>query len=225
MLFVGCEQGNDITVAVPDFDENGVNVTADEVHTELLEKMYAERDFAKLDKSAMSTDATRITNEVLTSYGEAPMSEEDIADAIEEGRRMAKMDPDVLIASILDANDLVWWNRFANEATAINCRQVYKAHCKTYGTPEAGSMLETLTGVGMSSGEFWSKYRKDDIPTYNNPYVPQQNEKSWRGFFRFVVAVAVDGGAGAASSAGGPIVAGAVAGLASIGADTVIFGE
>ncbi len=82
-----------------------------------------------------------------------------------------------------------------------------------------------MVGVAMSSAEFWSVYRKDAIPSYNNPYVPRQDEKSWRGVLRFVVAVAVDGGAGAASAAGGPIVSGVVGGLASVGADTIIFGD
>ncbi|MBT6691018.1 hypothetical protein HOB10_01640 [Candidatus Parcubacteria bacterium] len=211
-------------MTVPDLDETGPSITADEVHTEFLTELYANQDFAKMNKSAQSHDATRAANDILARYGEAPMTEKQVADAIEEGRRMAKMDPEALIASILDADDLVWWHRFADEATAQNCRQIYTAHCRSYGAPVAGSTLDTMIGVAMSSGEFWGEYRKNDMPRYHNPYVPQQGEKGWRGFFRFVVAVAVDGGAGAASAAGGPIVSGVVGGLASTGADHIIFG-
>ena len=224
MLFVlGACDSTDIT-NVPN-DEPQQSVTAGEIHTEFLDALYAKGDFAKSEKSAQLSNAATAANDILLRHGLTPLSDVEVEEHLQRGREMAQMDPVELIQSILSADEQVWWDRFSWEAKIYDARKVYNKHVRLYGAPAEGSTLSYLVDVGLSSAEFWSVYREKDIPVYRNPYVPDQTAKGWRGVLRFVVAVAVDGGAGAASAAGGPIVSGVVGGLASTGADHIIFGD
>ena len=225
MLFAlgACSDSTDIT-NVPT-DEPQQSVTAGEIHTEFLDALYAKGDFAKSEKSVQLSNAATIANEIMLRHGLTPLSDTEIEESLQRGRDMAQMDPVELIQNILTPEEQVWWDRFSFEAKIHDARKVYNKHVRLYGAPTEGGTLSYLQDVGVASAEFWSIYREKDIPTYHNPYVPDQAAKSWRGVLRFVVAVVVDGGAGAASAAGGPIVSGVVGGLASTGADHIIFGD
>ncbi len=225
IVFVGCSQDDSISGVNIGADYDDRPVTAGEIHTEFLKTLYDKGDFAKCAKSTQVSNAATTANEILTRHGLDPMSDTEIEAALQRGRDMAQMDPVKLIASILTTDEMEWWNRFSWEASVSDARKVYNKHCRLYGTPIQGSRLAYLLDVGMSSADFWPEYRKNDIPNYHNPYVPSESAKSWRGVLRFVVAVAVDGGSGALVSGGGPIASGVVGGLASTGADHLIFGD
>ncbi|MBT4209950.1 MAG: hypothetical protein HOE19_03495 [Candidatus Komeilibacteria bacterium] len=221
LLALGACSDTDKITDVQSDNNNQPTITAGEIHTEFLELLYAENDFAKREKSSQVSSATTTANEILIRHGLKPMAEADVETELQRGREMAQMDPVQLIESILTPEELIWWDRFSWEAKVFDAKKVYRQHCNLYGAPTEGSMLSNLLDMSLSSAEFWDVYREKDIPTYQNPYIPMT--KSWRGVLRFVVAVVVDGGAGAACAAGGPIVSGVVGGLASAGADGMIF--
>ncbi len=217
-----CSDTDNITNVPNDAPEQ--TLTAGEIHTELLEVVYAKGDFAKRDKSTRLSTAATAANEILTRYGLEPMSDAEIETELQRGREMAQMDPVELIGTILTPDELAWWDRFSWEAKINDARKVYNKHCQLYGTPAKGGMLSNLLDVSLSSVEFWGPYREKDIPTYQNPHIDQM-QKGWRGVLRFIVAVVVDGASGALVSGGGPVASGVVGGLASVGADDLIFGD
>jgi hypothetical protein len=157
------------------------------------------------------------------------MTPAEILGHVERGRQMARQDPVELMASVLGPDELIWWDRFASEATVPDAVGVYRKHCRLFGTPDPGSSLGLVLAVTLSSAEFWHRYRGDQAPVYRNPFVPP--DKSWKKFLRFAVSVVVDGAAGGTAGAGlllNPIAAGVVGGivggLASHGADNLLFG-
>jgi hypothetical protein len=94
-----------------------------------------------------------------------------------------------------------------------------------YGHP---SFEPAAVHAAVASAEYWYARHRNELPIYENPYVTQL-DKSWRDrlrkWGRFAVAVSVDGVSGTITATGGGPVAGAVVGgLASYGADCLLFG-
>jgi len=226
ILALGACSDSDNITNVPNIDDQPEQtVTAGEIHTEFLEALYAKGDFAKRAKSSQVSSAKETANQILVKYGLDPMTDSEVEAALQRGRDMAQQDPVELVRGILSAEEMKWWDRFSFEAKLDDARKVYNKHCQTYGAPIKGSLLDYLTDVSLSSVDFWPEYRKNDTPKYHNPYVPSEMNKGWRGVLRFAVAVVVDGGSGALVSGGGPVASGVVGGLASTGADHLIFGD
>ncbi len=233
MTLTGCSDSDNIAGPT----SNDSEVTIGLVHTEVLDQIYADLDLAKaakgqLDRSSKDTIVIGAVNKITDRYGVERMDPEEILNSVQRGRDMAQQDPVQLVSSLLSPAEQEWWDRFSIEAEVGNARLVYQQHCQLYGTPDYESTLGQLLDVGLSSAEFWGKYRGDQQPIYRNPYVPNQ-QKSWKNFLRFCVTVVVDGACGAAAAGGGTAVggpvggavaAGVVGGLASHGADDIIFG-
>lgn len=230
----GCSDDN-ITTPKPD---NSPEVTIGQIHTEVLNQIYADMDLAKaakgqLDRNFKDMVVINAVNKITDRYGVERMDPQEILASVERGRQMAQQDPVQLISGLLNPEEQEWWDRFSMEAEVGNAREIYRQHCQLYGTPEYGTMLGQILDVGLSSAEFWTDYRKDQKPIYQNPYVPDNMAKSWKKFLRFAVTVVVDGAAGGLAGAGGSAVggpiggavaAGVVGGLASHGADDILFG-
>jgi uncharacterized protein YfaQ (DUF2300 family) len=161
-------------------------------------------------------------------YDVPPLSASEVHASVQRGGELAQQDPVELVRGVLSAAEYEWWDRFASEATPATARAVRADHERRFGKPPSGSPLESLLDVAVASAEYWYARRLDATPIYKNPYVgPLQ--KGWRDRFRkwgrFAVAVAVDGVSGTvAAEGGGPVVGAIVGGLASHGADCLLYG-
>ncbi len=230
---IACEQIENVTSSQPDPTPR---VTIADVHTEFLTAVYG-----KLSKAKSSADKASGTSfidaclaaadETASTYGVDPLSREDVRLYIEMGERLAVTKTEFDMREVLKTSRAQeWWDRYSTEATAETAREVYDQHCQLYGAPRAGSALDDVTSVVVSSAEFWVEYRGDDTPVYG----PQPSSAGWKErLLRFCVTVAVDGVAGGAAGVGvgavtggvgGAVAGGIVGGLASAGADNILFG-
>jgi hypothetical protein len=196
------------------------------MHNEFLELLYT-----KLESPA---DGGRRPNRwgaivaaadfMADKYGIERLNEQQILEAVEQGERFAQKSPDALAANFLTPADHAWWERFASEATVSDARAVFADHVRRFGAPQPGSDLANLIDIAIHSAEFWTTKRGEEGLYYYDP-VHQTVGKWWRKILRFSVAVATDGFSGSIAGAGGGPVAGAiVGGLASYGADCLLFG-
>lgn len=203
-----------------------------DVHTEVLVEIYAELGRARaakgqLDEPAKAAAIIAAVNAVSDRHASARLSPETIHEHVEWGRRMAQQDVLAGVADLLTPTELEWWDRFSYEAELSDAREVYLRHCQHYGTPDPESSLGQFLAVCLSSADFWWRYRGEQVPIYRNPYLPLP-KPSWKDrVLRFSVGVVVDGVAGglAGAGGGGPVGAGIVGGLASHGADSILFGD
>lgn len=225
---VACDQNANSPVSPPSDDHS---VTIGEVHTEILSAIYADLDPVKdqtLARQSREEMLVSSVNRISDKYGLDRLTPEEIFSYVEMGRQMAQQDPVLLIANALSPEEVLWWERFSWEATVQDAGKVYNQHVQLYGAPEPGSMLAQITDVALSSAKFWDDYRGDEEPIYRNPYIPTELKRGWKkNLLRFAVAVVVDGVSGGLAGAGGGGVVGAgiVGGLASHGADDILFGE
>lgn len=250
-IFVACEQHNTMTSPRTEPIEG---ITIGVVHTEVLSAIYAKLDAARTstDKSKLNNDARQdvfldacldAANEVNHKYGIEPLTLAEVQMHVEYGKELAETTAEFDMRKVLTTRwAREWWDRYSLEATAENAREVYEDHCQLYGQPRAGSPLDNIMQIVISSAEFWIQYRGDDEPLYIPPALAAGLEEypllitvGWKDrLLRFAVNVAVDGlagglaGAGAAAVTGGAgtgLAAGVVGGLASAGADDIIFGD
>jgi len=200
------------------------------VHTEVLTEIYANLDGARaaqgpLDRAAKDATIIAAVNAITDRHGCERMSPEAILLHVERGRQLAQQDLIPMVADLLGPAEQVWWDRFSSEAELGDAREIYMQHCRRYGAPACDSQLGQILDLNLSSAEFWWAYRGDQKPSYQNPYLPLARP-SWRErLLRFSVGVLVDGVAGGlAGASGGPVAAGIIGGLASYGADSLLFG-
>jgi len=230
ILALGACSDTDNITNVPNINgQPEQNVTAGQIHTEFLSELYSDKSYTTTEKN-LDTDhiAIETAKRICAKHGITPPADEVLLAAINEGRQKATQDPIQLVRQTLNQDEYLWWDRFASEAKMKNAETVYQNHCRLYGAPQAGSMLESVVDIALSSADFWDNYRGATPPKYHNPYVPM--EKSWKNFLRFAVSVVVDGTCGGLAGAGtgwsGPgaaVVGGVVGGLASAGADNMLF--
>jgi len=223
---MGCAQDRS-DPAAPRIPKADQSTAIGRIHNELLERIH-EIDKASLAKGKAVDAAELAASQIATEHGIAPLSPRRVREAIQWGAELAQQDPQELTSQLLPPSEREWWDRFFAEATPTTIRDVFSQQVRAHGRPTPGSTLANLVDIAISSAEYWYERRKDDVPIYNNPYVYRQ-QKGWRDRFkkwgRFAVAVTVDGVSGAITSSGGGPVAGAiVGGLASYGADCLVFG-
>ncbi len=227
LLSAGCDQSRNHDrdgLAAPTIGEGP---SVGDMHNEFLELVTSlERN--PLVKASGNDPLVVAANTMAQRYGHAPFLLEEVHDAVARGREMAQQDPDLLVRQLLSDEEFQWWSRFALEATPTTARGVLMEHSRRYGPPPAGSQLERLVDLSISSAEYWYARHRNDTPIYDNPYIVHR-EKGWRDrlrkWGRFAVAVTVDGVSGvAATSGGGPVAGAVVGGLASYGADCLVFG-
>lgn len=198
------------------------------IHSEFLATLYHNPEYVMAQDEVSREDAALATaRQIFSKYGVTPPDDDDLRDAYRGGGEKAAMDPVDLVREILPPEEYKWWDSFA-DYPLDKASSAYQTQCAEFGTPEPGSMLETVVQVTLSSAEFWSGYRHDQEPRFQNPHVP--SGKSWRHVIRFAVNVVVDGvsgglaGAGTGwTGAGAAVVGGVVGGLASAGADHLLF--
>lgn len=188
--------------------------TAGELHNRFLKTAKA-----RVAKGTPETVACmEVANEMLAEYDVEPMTLKEIQSHIEYGKHLARSVEDFDMTDLLIGDDLEWWNRFVDEATVANARVIYEEHCRRHGLPAKGGNLELLATVAVSSAEFWSG--EGDL--YQN------GEKFPTEILRFCLQVIVDAIATALASAGsgplGVILGPIIGGLASWGAECIVFG-
>jgi len=227
-LFMGCQQSRGPSGPDPSGEPPP---TIGDVHTEVLTEIYAGLDRARaakgrLDERAELAVVVAAVNAISDRYGSERMSPEAIMGHVEQGRQAAQQDLWAQMAELLGPAELQWWDRFSWEAELCDARAVYLEHCRLYGAPAPGSTLSQVVDIALSSADFWWDYRGEEQPVYSNPYLPQPKPTWKQRLLRFGVNVLVDGVAGglAGVGGGGPVGAGIVGGLASYGADTLLFG-
>ncbi|MDZ7798755.1 MAG: hypothetical protein U5L76_04030 [Patescibacteria group bacterium] len=224
----GCE-GENVISPEADVTNRGIG----EIHNEFLTNVYNELDenssnlmktTALEEEEILYQEAKKITDK----YNQDPLTREQVREALERGRNMAKQDPIELVKSILSPEEYKWWDRFSNEATAVNLDLIYKNMCAKYGAPKPGTILYSLCDISIHSAEFWlTRHSAEEIP---NIKIDSRNLlRGWgKRLLRFTVTVVVDGASGAAAGSGtggNLIVAGVVGGLCSHAADDIIFGD
>ena len=188
--------------------------TPGEVHTKFLEDARA-----RLAKGTESSVAClEAANEMLATYDYPPMTLKEVDKYIEKGKELARSVKEFTMTELLSGEELEWWDRFSTEATGYTTREVFEKHCELYGSPKQGSSLEVVTSIVISSAEFWAaEYAGDD----------RQN-KNVTTLLRFCIGLCIDAFMGGLamipSGVFGPIVGAIIGGLASWGADMVIFG-
>ena len=211
---------------------DGDTPTTGEIHNEFLGLIF-ERIDARVSQdgpnavSPANKDdiAFHVANELAAKYGAEPLSMEAVRSAIEQGRKMAMQDPVELVKSALPPDEYKWWDRFASEAEVENARQVYEEMSARYGEPEPGSVLSELVDIAVNSAEFWAERHAEDEPVINTKG-DDGPQKGWKkNILRFITIVATDAVAGglAAGGGGGPVGGAIVGGLASQGADGILF--
>ncbi|MBN1826576.1 MAG: hypothetical protein JW958_09930 [Candidatus Eisenbacteria bacterium] len=199
--------------------------SAGELHNRVLEKIHAVCDEPSLSKTEKLTRTTAAVGAFALEHGMEPPTADDVNLYIERGRKIALQaleDPSILAATAFTGEDLLWWERFTEEACSPDARAVYEEHCALYGAPRKGSVLDYAADIWVHSAEYWIARHADEW--VSGGMTKLQDEQSR--LLRFVVMVAVDGIAGGISGASaGPVVGGIIGGLASNGADDILFGD
>lgn len=216
VVLTGCNRCAD-SVVPRDNGESAPSVGL--LHNELLERIYMETDGTLLSKVEREAVICGAVNEFAAKHDLEPLTSEDVNMYIRQGKEMALGDPLEMIESMFSPDEMIWWERFIDEAEPSNTREVFEMHSDLYGAPEAGSTLECVGDICVCSAEFWYKRYKDrlssgDMYKYQNPQTR---------LLRFLVVCLVDAGAGAAASGAGPVVGAVVGGLASHGADDILY--
>jgi hypothetical protein len=158
---------------------------------------------------------------------------------IQKGREYATMDPVMLAAKVLDDEELRWFASFMMSAKPTNVRTVFDSLCTANGTPTPGSHLAHIVDIAISSSEFWLKERKDytiqsnDLSDWDMSFGELSSQdlteilrwRWWQRLLRFTTWVGVDAISGfLAGSGGGGLIGGAIiGGLASYGADCLLW--
>lgn len=206
---IGDKESNSLTSAE---DEPIINTGA--VHTEFLQRLLPRMRKVSSINGGSTDICLAVANEIADKYGIRRFTRQEVEAAIQLGRSLASS-KEFTLEGILSGKELEWWDRYSREATPLTAREVYEKHCQLYGPPARGSLLEDAIDVALSSSEFW--------PAYHSKHGPKPVSAGfWKRVLRFTVAVGVDVTAGA--MAGGGIGAGIVGGLASYGADCLLFG-
>jgi hypothetical protein len=230
------------------------DITIGKIHTEVLEAIYEKLAAARnIDGKAESNDLAQkadcldvcldAVNEVNHKYGIEPLTYEAVRMHVELGEKLAITKEEFDMREVLTTRRAQeWWDRYSLEATVETAREVYETHCQLYGPPRAGSALDNIMQIVLSSAEFWLDYRGDEEPSYlplalatGYKDYPQLVTTGWKErLIRFAVNVCVDAvagglaGAGAGAITGGAgagVAAGVVGGLASHGADNILYGD
>jgi len=231
LCLIGTSLGCDTDTTRPVASSGAVEQSVGELHNQFLTRLYnrfgAQRRLSagSLAPAVEQQLVTDVANEMLTEYGEPTMTAKEVVAAVQEGRAMAQQDPEMLVRSALTEQELIWWDRFASEATPETAADVYADQVKRYGAPGPGSILAEMVDIAVHSSEFWVIVHADDEPI--GPGQRTSVPSSWKKrVLRFTVIVATDGVAGGlAGAGGGGVVGGAiVGGLASYGADCLLFG-
>lgn len=196
------------------------------IHNEFLDLLYEEiesgRHSNRWGAVVVAADA------VADRYGAERLNERQILEAVELGDRLARRDPSELVASLLSAEELRWWERFASEATHADAHAIRESHVERFGAPAPEGRLADFLDVAVHSAEFWSERYGEEELRFFDPGTGTSSKGwgSWgRKLLRFSTAVVVDGFAGSAASGGvGPVGGAIVGGLASYGADCLLYG-
>lgn len=225
-IFLNCTQHDAPLDPSPLTQETaGIGAIHNEFLEHLLTRLGTEKTRARgaLSAAAQQSAILDVVNEMTDAYGAARLPTEEILAAVARGKFMAQQDPVDLVNAHLDQTEQLWWHRFASEATPESVVDVYRRHVERYGAPIPGSMLANVVDVAVHSAQFWARQHATD-----EPLSPHDLALSgWkRRAIRFVTVVATDGVAGglAAAGGGGPLGGGIVGGLASYGADCLLFG-
>ncbi len=188
-------------------------------HNEVLTRIYAELDGREMWKGAQDLVIARVVNEVAADCGLDPIPLAEVREHRNRGRKLMRLDPTEIMASVLSPAEMAWWCRFAEEAEPATVREVFRKHCAEYGRPEAGSTLDSVTDIAVHSAEFWYDRFQDgrscgDMAKCLDP------QTRWLRFLAIVAVDAVCGGI--ASGTGGPVGGAIVGALASEGANSLM---
>jgi hypothetical protein len=212
-LAVGaCSTDSGVTGGAP---QRTPTETPGEIHNRFLETVSAH-----VAKGAPEAEACMaVANEMLTEYDCAQLTLEEVRAHIEYGRHLARTVSEFDMTEVLEGEELAWWDRYSREATILTARPVYESHCQRHGSPKKGGSLDVLLSVAVSSAEYWAA--EHDI--YLN------EEKIPTSILRLCIQICVDALAAAiAAACSGPygiIIGPIVGGLASWGADYLLFSE
>ncbi len=226
VLVQSCGQGTEQSPT----EVSNTTPSAADIHTEFLQLVFDRIDESARKNGAAGINASdkanlmyEVAHEIATKYGATPLSGEEVGRHIDRGRQMAQEDPMALVEAVLPPAEFQWWKNFASRSTVENARADYKVVVRRYGKPAAGSMLAEVVEISLSSAEFWTVRHRNDRPiAERDDLLP--GKPWWKRTLRFAVLVATDGLAGGATMLSGPVVAGIVGGLSSIGADCMLFG-
>jgi hypothetical protein len=201
------------------------------IHNECLAEVHAALDERGGPERVSPADERMVLlsvgNRLLERYGEDPLTEEDIDEALEWGREVARMDdPWELLRPLMSASDWKWLNHYLDTATPLTARSVYEEFCDSHGAPEVSSALWVCLDITISSAEYWVEYHKQEEPPVVKDGLdgPQEIPRWMRNLIRFTVSTAVDGITGTLGSGG--VVTGFIIGMAcSYAAEDLIFGN
>lgn len=181
-------------------------------------------------------------NRLLSDNNLPPMSMEGVESAVEIGREMARnvmasahQTPDKLVWQALGGevrvlrtgvSSFTFWEQYrevrGEETTA---QRAYDKVSLELGVPVQGSRLATFFDVLLASDVFWSEHYSDGVPNLSKGSDQGPDLINWGKILKFVTLTVVDAGAGGlAAAGGGGVVGGAiVGGLASWGANDILF--